>query len=385
MHPPSEELFAYRDGELGPEKRAVVEAHVMGCTICRALIDQVSALEAELRQSPDHAPAGYLDHLGEAVRARLAVPGAERALEEPGIAPVERPRLEPVIPPRAERGRVKEAPKLPWAAVVGTASAAVAVMVVVVILIRQGPYQRMVMPERRTVATAPPAETRSEPAAGALDQQKRETPATEGAKNAPAPAETKAKETATPGSSWGKVTPQEKSIASNETRSDQDLRDQLAKKADEVAMKAPAAASQAPTMEMYKDNGSREEAAKVAERGRDMKLQAKPRDSGLIQESGYQAILKRYGLPPVWNRTVTPSTLANAEPDLRSYYMSGGAGQDSARVRLYLAEAARLQYAPGDTELYDEIRHHYQRVIELAGPDDEVARVARDRMKSLEK
>jgi hypothetical protein len=50
-----------------------------------------------------------------------------------------------------------------------------------------------------------------------------------------------------------------------------------------------------------------------------------------------------------------------------------------------LAEAARLRYGPGDSDLYDEIQHHYQRVIELAGPDADVARVARERLRSLER
>ena len=151
VHPASEDLFAYRDGELGPEKRAVVEAHVMGCSVCRALVDQVSALEAELRQFPDSAPAGYFEGLGGSVRARLAVSSSEAvptAGREAAPLPVaEVARIE--RQGRRESGRVKEAPKLPWAAVIGTASAAAAVLVVVVILIRQGPYQRMLMPERR--------------------------------------------------------------------------------------------------------------------------------------------------------------------------------------------------------------------------------------------
>jgi len=79
MHPSSEELFAYRDGELTPDKRAILEAHVSGCSICRALIDQVSALEAELRQAPTAAPPGYLDRLSESVRARVAAASSERA------------------------------------------------------------------------------------------------------------------------------------------------------------------------------------------------------------------------------------------------------------------------------------------------------------------
>ncbi|HMI31775.1 MAG TPA: zf-HC2 domain-containing protein, partial [Candidatus Limnocylindrales bacterium] len=76
VHPPSVDLFAYRDGELPPEKRTIVEAHVMGCSLCRTLIDQVSSLEAELRQSPDRSPPHYLEQLHESVRARLKADGA---------------------------------------------------------------------------------------------------------------------------------------------------------------------------------------------------------------------------------------------------------------------------------------------------------------------
>ncbi len=82
LHPSSEELFAYRDGELLPEKRAIVEAHVMGCSVCRSFIDQVSSLESELRQSPDRAPAGYLERLHETVRARIAVAASEEPAGE---------------------------------------------------------------------------------------------------------------------------------------------------------------------------------------------------------------------------------------------------------------------------------------------------------------
>ncbi|HZI89170.1 MAG TPA: hypothetical protein VFD83_01820, partial [Candidatus Polarisedimenticolia bacterium] len=102
-------------------------------------------------------------------------------------------------------------------------------------------------------------------------------------------------------------------------------------------------------------------------------------------ESGYQSLLERFALPALWNSSVRPDALANAEPELRSLYMSGTAGADSARIRLYLAEAARLRYGPGDTELYEEIEHHYRRVIEMAGSDGDVARVARERLRSLEK
>ena len=80
IHPPPEDLFAYRDGELLPEKRTLIEAHVMGCSTCRSFIDQVSSLESELRQSPDRAPADYLEKLHESVRARIAAAGAPEAV-----------------------------------------------------------------------------------------------------------------------------------------------------------------------------------------------------------------------------------------------------------------------------------------------------------------
>jgi len=101
---------------------------------------------------------------------------------------------------------------------------------------------------------------------------------------------------------------------------------------------------------------------------------------------GYAAILSRYGLPPLWDGArVSPEALANAEPELRSLYVSGAAGNDSARVRLYVAEAVRLRYAPGDSTLYDEILRHYRRAIDLAGPDAETARVAEERLRTLER
>ena len=91
--------------------------------------------------------------------------------------------------------------------------------------------------------------------------------------------------------------------------------------------------------------------------------------------------------PHIAARTVLVSAeaLANAEADLRSFYMSGGAGSDSGRVRLYLAEAARLRYAPGDSVLYDEILRHYRRAIVLGGPYSRIARVAEERLRTLER
>jgi hypothetical protein len=388
VHPPSEELFAYRDGELGPEKRAMVEAHVVGCSVCRALIDQVSALEAELRQSPDSAPEGYLDRLSESVRGRVAGTPSETGARAGAVREIVREKEKPreergeeaarvEREERRESGRVKEAPRLPWAAVIGTASAAAAVLVVVVILIRQGPYQRMVMPERASTGSA-----RQE--SGAVKEeakgqaQNEPTPPAGGAPVEPVPS------APSPPAEGGA----KQGAAQN--RLDEGLRDQLSKKADEVAMKAPAAA-QAPAagaagMTEFKDKAEEqrlESDQKIAARA---KAEPQPlAQKSAVSEAGYASILSRFGLPALWNASVTPNALSDAEPGLRSFYMSGNAGADSARVRLYLAEAARLRYGPGDGDLYDEIKHHYQRVIELAGPDAEVARVARERLRSLER
>jgi len=49
-------------------------------------------------------------------------------------------------------------------------------------------------------------------------------------------------------------------------------------------------------------------------------------ESMIPRQPGTRRILDRYGLPPVWNDRVTPSALASAEPDLRSYYMSAWRG-----------------------------------------------------------
>ena len=285
---------------------------------------------------------------------------------------------------------MKEAPKLPWAAVVGTASAAVAVLVVVVILIRQGPYQPMVTPtpqqKPQQVAEGTSGVEEKQSAKKELDQggardqrTENERTITMGAKPAPETAPTPAEP---PAPSSISAPPAANEPVVGKLKADGDLKDQLANRADEMAKRSRA---QAPLGSMATEDKSYREAPGEERMLQKTAPRSATKNEAQITEAGYKTILDRYGLPPLWNDRVTPSALANAEPDLRSYYMSGIAGSDSARVRLYLAEAARLRYAPGDTELYDEIRHHYQRVIELAGPDAEVARLARERLRSLEK
>ena len=375
IHPPPEDLFAYRDGELMPEKRTLIEAHVMGCSTCRSFIDQVSSLEAELRQSPDRAPADYLERLHESVRARIAAAGGPEAVAAVGERLDEVPavgdarRIPPAWAGRERRGDFAagtdedqrgKAPRLPWAAVLSTASAAVAVLVVVVILLKQGVGQRVMPPG--PLANRAPAETgdsrvtlgaagekdaaakkaadESKEALGRRDKQKLEAKSAEdrlakGDANAPAPAA-------------------EKPAAQGAIQQDEIIQNQ------QEALTPPAGTE---------ENRSRAAAPTMS-----------------LTSSGYEELLSRFGLPPVWDGArVTPEALQRAEPELRSLYVSGGADGDSARIRLYLAEAARLRYMPGDSTLLQEIENHYRRAINLASPGSETARVAEERLQTLER
>jgi len=371
-HPRSEDLFAYRDGELPPERRALIEAHVSGCSTCRALIDQVSSLEAELRRSPDRSPAEYLEHLHESVRARIAVPGGEPADEmavkkaaRPSVATAERDagrrrgrRGVPGEDQPGEDGRVKDAPGLPWAAVLSTASAAVAVLVVAVILVKQGVYLR---------ATAPvPMKSSEAPAEG--------VPAAPGESTAASGARTVEKLAGNlPGPEGAKEARAKDQLAKLEQKKGKEAADQAGKVLEglreerTMARQAPAPLASAP------------ESANRAVTSRSHA------DEQLAAGSEYGAVIRRYGLPPVWDEQVASETLERAEPELRTLYVSGAAGADSARVRLYLAEALRLRYTPGDTTLYEGIVHHYRRAMALGRTDPDAARVAEERLRSLER
>jgi hypothetical protein len=393
-HPRSEDLFAYRDGELPPERRALIEAHVSGCSTCRALIDQVSSLEAELRRSPDRSPAEYLEHLHESVRARIAVPGAEPA-DEVGVKKAARPSVVPAgrdtgtrrgrrgvlgedqAGQAGEDGRVKDAPGLPWAAVLSTASAAAAVLVVAVILVKQGVYQRAIAP-------APAPMKSSEAPAGGVPAAPGESAAAVGnvaanTPGGPAAGSTSGASTVEklagnlPGPEGAKEPRAKDQLAKREQKTGNEAFDQTGKAVGELreertmAQQAPAPVAVAP---------------ESARRAATSRLRA---DEQLAGGSEYEAVLRRYGLPPVWDEQVAPETLERAEPELRTLYVSGRAGADSARVRLYLAEALRLRYTPGDSTLYEGIVHHYRRAMALGRTDPEAARVAAERLRSLER
>src|SRR2546427_1993482 len=126
-HPTPEDLFAYRDGELKADRRVVMEAHVLGCHVCREMIDEASRLEADLMAGTGAPGDSYFERLTEQVMSRVAAADTAPAHER-RRAPAEA---------ELERKRASE-PKLPWFALASTASAAAAVIVVVVLLVRHG-------------------------------------------------------------------------------------------------------------------------------------------------------------------------------------------------------------------------------------------------------
>jgi len=131
---------------------------------------------------------------------------------------------------------------------------------------------------------------------------------------------------------------------------------------------------------------------KLVFRKKDSSTRAAPEPSAALAPSAdavepvggaLKSVLDRYGLPPVWGPGVSDEMVLKAEPALRNLYRVGGAATaaDSARVRLYVAEAirARVGAAP-DSAAVDEIVHHYRRAIRLAGNDAEIRRVATERL-----
>jgi hypothetical protein len=394
IHPTSEELFAYRDGELPAEKRALLEAHVTSCRACRERIDRVSGLEAALKQRPDPVEGDYYAALSRSVLRKIGAkepaPGEAGAREagaagaaSPGAAAREGDAREPDARPEgparerrregdAEDPRLSRAPGLPWAALISTMAAASAVIVVVVMLVRQGG------PENKMLATGPRATAPlggAPPAAPAPTGAAPEAPASPGAEvvrqEEPAPAKKQlalgTQEEAAPGGAAGQAAPMAASRPSNEPPPPERLSEGALRKDEDRARVAAEAESRA-----------RARAAAPSAKGL-------PLAADLSTASPYQALVRRFGLPDVWaGGSVSRDALLRAEPDLRTLYIAGRAGSDSARVRLYLAEAARLRYETDpDSALFDSVVHHYWRAIRLAGEQADVARTARERLESF--
>jgi hypothetical protein len=369
LHPSPEDLFAYRDGELPHEKKAIIEAHVMGCSKCRSLIDEVSSLEAEIRRTPEGAPAEYFERLPGAVRGRIA---SEGLLKEGPVraARAERRRADDSGRAR-DGGSVGAAPKLPWAAVLSTASAAAAVVVVVLILVDRGEFRRAVSPLPPPVAmsTLPPpaADSSMPPPVGEIDGAREKEVASDALERAAIPplADSVAGRVAFDRIAGTKALGKDELVAraneGPERKKDLATRQMAAREA------PPTPVSSAENLASMPEKSAAVADHKVATRG------------------DYDSAVRELGLPPVWDDRVSPDALQRAEPRLRLIYQTGRAGADSARVRLYLAEAARLRYAPGDSALFDQIVHHYLRAIRLAGPGSDVARVATGRLQTLER
>jgi anti-sigma factor RsiW len=385
IHPSSEELFAYRDGELPADRRALIEAHVIGCHACRGLIDRVSGLEAGLRLRPDQVEGDYYARLSSSVLERIGTGTAESSVAVPKPAAAGGP-------PRATEARLSRAPRFPWAAVVSTAAAAAAVVVVAVVLLQQGALRR---PQpQRAVVRAPAAAESSAPADAESAAPEAETPLAQTPPAANQPGGHAASIT-----SPGKAAPEGVGSANRIAARSKDG-DQLAALA--KGAEQPAARSNGADQLL-----ARAKEEKAAPERLDASAKSAPRATGELTapaepeparasrtaatappatgRSPYQALLLRHGLPPVWAEgRVAPQALLAAERELRTLYQAGGAGADSAGVRLYLAEAARLAYETSpDSSLYDRIVHHYLRALRLAGPESDVGRIARERLQSF--
>jgi anti-sigma factor RsiW len=366
-HPDREELFAYRDGELKSDRRVIIEAHVLGCHACRELIDDVSRMEADLSVGAPVPKDAYFERLSEQVMAKVAAadlaPAHERRRPEAEVDWEEKRALKP---------------KLPWFALVSTASAAAAVIVVGVLLVREG------------------AVWRSPPSVAVLER------------SAPDAARSRAmSDSATPPSPGGEENeradrnaPPQASVPLGDqkivTRNDQPKADAKveAGKAQEIApvdLSSGAVNRQrANEGNLEKDSVARDKASSSREapsaRAAAPELSAKLSPIGNAAEPigvALKSLLDRYGLPPVWGPGVSDDLVLRAEPPLRNLYRTGGASTapDSARVRLYLAEAARVRAgAAPDSAAIEEIVHHYRRAIRLAGNDAQIRRVATGRL-----
>lgn len=370
-HPTSEELFAYRDGELTADRRTLIEAHVLACAQCSEQLDEMSAAEAELRLRPDGAGEEYFERMTESVMGRIGAPG--------GAAPsyVEVPRVDRRRPDKADDDEPRRRLHLPWIGIAGSTAGAVAVVIVAVVLFR-GQSEWIKAPRPAVVG---------EPGAGArADSMLAKESGSEegqalGGKAAPAPPRSKT------------VAPRDKTAALKQTKNDQSLA-----KSETEAAKPTRSSGALEKAVPSKDQAARfggaarqapSAAAIPPEAQADRKLAvAQNAAPGMVPPAAgepYTNVLRAYRLPPVWNPGVSTDAIARAEPNLRYLYQTGRAGADSARIRLYLAEAERARLAdPSNTAAVESISHHYRRAISLAGGDATLAATARRRLAEFE-
>ena len=377
-HPSREDLFAYRDGELKHDRRVIIEAHVLGCHVCRELIDDVSRMEADLSAGAPVPKDSYFERLSEQVMAKVAAADTTPS--------VERRRAD------AEVEWERKKPKLPWFAIASTASAAATVIVVGVLLIREGAVWRRTPPVAVLERSAPDA-ARSR----ALSDS-----ASKGLAGGRAEANKRGDKAASPPAS---PPSEDKANALGKVQSKTGDKEEVSQRMAPVDLGA--AKNQAATEEDMRQN----EKQKSTDEGRDQKLAMSKKDSSsrlgatsedLVSQAPsavapsatfaepvggtLKSVLDRFGLPPVWGPGVSDDQVLRAEPALRNLYRVGGASgaSDSARVRLYLAEAARVRAgASPDSAAIDEIVHHYRRAIRLAGSDATLRDTATERLQDF--
>ena len=360
QHPSNEDLFAYRDGELTGEERLLIEAHVVSCATCRELVDGMSGIEADLRSRPDDVGEEYYARMTDSVLAKIGGKSQDRARRPAEDVP-RAERRRPDSEPDADGPRRR--PLLPWFGVVGTGAAAAAVLVVVVMLAqRQGEWVRAPRPASPDAPEEPLAtfgdsavERTDEAEEGKLagEKQKPERLARDGkgvAREEDAPA--LAKRDANSGANEPATISAEDVVTANKKM---EARKDESSAAPSAGMSAPRA--QAPS------------AAAVGE------------VAGIAPTGEYAEVLRAHNLPPVFDPArVDRDALLRAENDLRYIYQAGRVETDSARVRLYLAEAARAKVDLADSAAVEGVIHHYLRTIRLAREDPAVATVARRRL-----
>jgi hypothetical protein len=324
----------------------------------------------------------------ESVMAKIGSPGREGVI---GTTTRESAASAPGAPePRARRGDYVDVPRvdrrrpdssseeleprrrlhLPWIGIGGGAVAAVAVVVVAVALFqRQNEWVRAPRPETvgtpRSEARADSAQAKDGGAPGAVAQNEATPPPARDRASASREAKAAKKSVVapTPVETQASRRPADAMLGKVEAEKDQAARFRDAQPAPSAAM-APEAANRKLAMQ----NAAPGAAAGAPAPG-----------------DAYANVLRAYRLPPVWNPGVPGEAVARAETDLRYLYQTGRAGADSARIRLYLAEAERARLTdPSNTGAVESISHHYRRAISLAGGDATLAATARRRLAEFE-
>ena len=287
---------------------------------------------------------------------RIGSDAAAAPAPAPAPRPIDRRRSD--AEPEVE-GKPAHAPKLPWAVLLSAGSAAAAVLVVAVFLIREGavlPRAPRPVPIESSAGDAARLKARSE----SSPQEKDERQAVSDQKQKAGKKVVSNTEQKTSAQVPEAGTRDQAALQKMSAR--QELSEEATPQPDRLA---PAPAMGAAGA--MKPSAASPEAKALGG--------AAPPSSPT-----FESVIQRYGLPPVWGPGVSDEMIVKAEPALRNLYRVGGAAGDSARVRLYLAEASRIRAGSSpDSTAIDEIAKHYRRAISLAR-DPETASVARSRL-----